>query len=404
MAQHARLFNTAGYPTTIVAGRGAPSALRDIAEIVIVPEISSDYAENRLIADTLDGNTASPAFLMLQDRIEKALSRILAPRDIVIAHNVMTAHFNLPLTAAIHRLVDKGCIRQPVVWCHDLSRHVNPASGATLRFGFPWDMLRTKRKEFTYVAVSTRRQHALAEVLNCPSGQIRVIPNGVDPAILMGLSDLGQRLVEEHRLLSADIVILMPVRITRAKNIEFALQVTAFLKAAGAQVRLVITGPPDPHAPRAQAYFAELKALRDVLQLRPEAIFIYDGISQHPVPLLLQPSTIGELYRVADLVLMPSHREGFGMPILEAALTDKPIFTTPLPVLDDLTEDGLVHLIQGEETPQAVASRIQEWAIQDVAHRLRRLARRNYTWSTIFEALIGPLIENLAQSPRDTAR
>lgn len=397
IAEHARLFAAAGYPTTLVSGRGGTADLPQGVDVEIDPEIDSEYPQNVEIAAALDNGKIPTEFSRLQARIASACAKIINEGDIVIAHNILTTHFNLPLTAAIHDLIDQGTIQRLIVWAHDVSRYINPASQATLRFGYPWDLLRTKRVEPIYVAVSSRRQHSLAEVLKCPTTQIRVIPNGVDLTTLIGLSDLGQHLVEEHGLLSADIVMLMPVRITGAKNIELALHVAAALKAAGVTVRLVITGPPDPHSPGAQAYYAELTALRDMLRLRQDAIFIYDGTPRYPAPLLLPPSTVAELYRVSDLMLMPSHREGFGMPILEAGLVDRPVFTTRVPVIDDLEEDDVVHMINPDEPPQAIANRILTWAAQDSSHRLRRLVRRNYTWPTIFATSIEPLIENLAK-------
>ncbi|HLF02130.1 MAG TPA: glycosyltransferase family 4 protein [Anaerolineales bacterium] len=400
IAEHARLLTAAGYPTTLVSGRGGAADLPQEVGVEIVPEIDSAYPQNVEIAAALDSGNVPTEFSRLQARIASTSANIMREGDIVFAHNVLTTHFNLPLTAAIHQLVDRGTIRRLIVWTHDVSRYVNQASGATLRFGYPWDLLRTKRAGFVYVAVSSRRRRTLAEVLNCPADHIRVVPNGVDPAMLLGLSDLGQHLVEEHGLLSADLVVLMPVRITRAKNIEFALHVVAALKSAGATIRLVITGPPDPHSLDAQAYYAGLKALRDELRLGPEVVFIYDGTSRYPAPLLLHPSTIAELYRVSDLVLMSSHREGFGMPILEAAIVDRPVFTTHVPVIDDLDEDSVVHLIPPDESPQTVAGRMLTWASQDLAHRLRRLARRNYTWSTIFSTSIEPLLKDLAEPLR----
>lgn len=395
IAEHARLLTGAGYPIAIVAGRGGAAGLPKEAAVDIIPEIDSEHPQNAEIAAALDEGSVPVEFSRLQSRIVSALANIIREGDVVVAHNVLTTHFNLPLTAAVHDLAGRGAIRRLVVWAHDVSRYVNPNSEAVLRFGFPWDLLRTKRAEFVYVAVSSRRQHTLAEVLNCAADQIRVVPNGVDPAGLLGLSDLGRHLVEEHGLLVADLVMLMPVRVTRAKNIEFALRVAASLKSAGAAARLVVTGPPDPHSPDAQAYYAGLKALRGALQLSQDAVFIYDGTARCPAPLLLDPSTVAELYRTSDLVLTPSHREGFGMPILEAALVGRPVFTTHAPVVDDLPEEDVVHLIRPDETPQAVASRILAWASRDSAHRLRRLTRKNYTWPAIFANAVEPLIENL---------
>ncbi len=72
---------------------------------------------------------------------------------------------------------------------------------------------------------------------------------------MFGLTSSGWELTQRLDLLAADLIMLMPVRVTRAKNIEFALEVVAALKAEGLKVKLVLTGPPDPHDEKSMAYF-----------------------------------------------------------------------------------------------------------------------------------------------------
>ncbi len=191
---------------------------------------------------------------------------------------------------------------------------------------------------------------------------------------------------------------LMPIRITRAKNIGFAIKVAAALKKSNISLRLLVTGPPDPHVPDIQAHYAELQRLRRDLALTDEVIFVYEGTTHFPSPMLLEPETVAELYRISDLVLMPSHREGFGLPVLEAGLADKPIFATAMPVLEGADRNGLEYLIGSEELPESVAARIQHWADTDVAHGLRRKVRLEYTWSSIFSRQIDPFLQSLLGS------
>ncbi|MBI5290668.1 MAG: glycosyltransferase family 4 protein [Chloroflexi bacterium] len=399
IAEHARLFMDAGYSITIVAGRGGTLSSPESFEVKIIPEIDSEYPENLAVAAALADGEVPKEFFALSDRIERVLRELLARADVVVAHNIMTTHFNLPLTAAMHRLADQGIVRRLIVWCHDVSAHVNPGRGP-LRSGVPWDWLRAYRPAATYVAVSSRRQRLLAEVLGCSPERIRVIPNGVDPVLLLGLSDVGRHLVEACGLLEADIVMLMPIRITRAKNIEYGLHVTAALKAAGVCPRLVITGPPDPHAPDIEVYFGELHALRRTLGVDEEVVFIYNGTAMLSQPLRLNPAVVAELYRISDIVLMPSHREGFGMPVLEAGLADKPVFVTAIPIVEELGE-FLTQRIMPDEPATEVAGRIMAWAEQDAAHRLRRRVRQEYTWPAIFARHMEPLIAGIVKSGRE---
>jgi glycosyltransferase involved in cell wall biosynthesis len=388
--EHTRLLAAAGYPITLITGRGGNQAWPPAVSVQVIPEIDSEHPENQAVAAALEGGAVPPAFTALSDRIETALGHLLQESDIVMVHNAMTMHLNLPLTAALHRLTEQATIEHVIAWCHDVSRHVNALRGP-VRSGFPWDLLRTALPGVTYVAVSQARRRLLAGVLGCARERIAVIPNGVDAVTLLGLSPLGQHLVETFGLLEADLMLLMPIRITHAKNIEFGLRVAQAIKTAGLRPRLVVTGPPDPHVPGIESYFETLRALRHELRLDDEVVFLYEGTTLYPGPLTLGPTTVAELYRVSDVVLMPSHREGFGMPVLEAGLADKPIFATPMPVVEELGHQ-LVRSIKPHDSALRVATRILSWAKHDAAHGLRRQVRQTYPWPAIFRRHIEPLI------------
>ncbi len=400
IAEHVRLFRGVGYETLIIAGRVAPESDTSLGEVVIIPEMDSENARYLEIHASLEKEQVSPAFQEMQASIERQLEQVLLPDDIVIAHNVLTTHFNLALVAAVHSLVAQGKLPRLVVWCHDISRNVNPERDAPQYHGQPWDLLRTRIPGAVYVAVSAARQHSLAGILDCSPNAIRVIRNGVDPVQLLALSDVGKDLAQTFRLFQADLVILMPVRITKVKNIEFALQVVAALKQAGMDVRLIVTGPPDPHVEEIRDYVDDLRDLRRKLSVEGDAIFLYDGTEHHPSPFLIEAQVVAELYRIADLVLMPSIREGFGMPVFEAAFLGKPVFATHIPATQELPE--FQHFIESGEPPESVARRIRQWAELDAPHILRKIVRGEYTWSSIFARRILPLVQEMAEKPAGT--
>jgi glycosyltransferase involved in cell wall biosynthesis len=311
-------------------------------------------------------------------------------------------HYNMPLTAALYSMLGAGALPPTVAWVHDICRYVNPHSGFDQRFGFPWNMLRKYHPEIQYEAVSVRRQQMLADTLAIPSERIGVIPNGVAPETLLALSDLGKSMARDFRLYDADLILLMPVRVTRAKNIEFALAVTAALKHAGQKVRLLVTGPPDPHSRDSQEYYEQLLAQRRALGVEQEAVFLYEGVTGHPAPLIIELAGVAELYRLADIVLMPSLREGFGLPVLEAGLTRLAVFTTGIPAVDEVGADRVYGIADGESAEQ-VATRMTEWAERDVEQRLRRRVRQQFVWQAIFERDIEPLLAKCAQEVKEQA-
>jgi glycosyltransferase involved in cell wall biosynthesis len=396
LGEQARLFTAAGYPVTVVTGRGGQAGLPEGVMVRVIPEMDSAHRENLELAAALAQGEVPPAFAALRDRLAEPLTRALADADLAIVHNLLTMHFNLPLVAALHQLADQSVRPRWVAWSHDVSRYARP--GAELRTGFPWDYLRRQRPDVTYVAVSAARQAQLAEALGCPPEQIAVIPNGVDAAALFGWSAAIERLAEAHALLSADVIVLMPVRITRAKNLELGLRVTAALKALGRRPRLLVTGPPDPHNPDILSYLDELRGLRRWLDLTAEVIFLSEAVSEPSLTL----AEVGQLYGLADAVLFPSHREGFGIPVLEAGLLGRPVFTTAVPVVEALGADQ-VELIAPDEPAEQVAGRILECLDQDPARRLRRHVRQRYPWSVVYRHQIEPLIQRTLETAESRA-
>jgi glycosyltransferase involved in cell wall biosynthesis len=389
---HAQTFVRAGYRVSVVAGQGQAEVLPEGVDLVLVPEIDSQNPEIVRIGAQLEQGRVPPGFKAMTERLAETLAPILGSFDDLIVHNVFTKHFNVPLTSALDRLLDEDTAPHCIAWCHDFT-WTSPSSGSKVHPGYPWDLLRTRRPEVTYVVVSQRRQQELAGLFGCPAEEIRVIYNGVNPQAMLGLSAEGAALVEHLGLLERDLVLLMPVRVTQAKNIEYAMRVVAALKARGCRPRLVLTGPPDPHDAESMAYFHSLQALRGELGVEEEMRFVFESGSDPDEPYVISASVVGDLFRVSDLMFMPSHREGFAMPVLEAGLAGIAVVCTDVPAAVEIGgEDVMVFGLT--ETPEDLAARLLDWAEGSAVHRLRRRVRQRYTWQAIFRRDIKPLLRS----------
>jgi mannosylglucosylglycerate synthase len=88
---------------------------------------------------------------------------------------------------------------------------------------------------------------------------------------------------------------------------------------------------------------------------------------------------------------MPSHSEGFGMPVLEAGLAGIPVFSTHIPASDEIGQDD-IHFINLDDSPAQTAQQIADVVNSAPASRFRRKVRQNYTWESIFLKRIKPLL------------
>jgi len=385
LGQHARLLAEAGHAVRVVAGRGGEPDPR--IEFIRVPRADTRHPEIvRLQAELAEGRVP-PDFEAVVGEVRAELASALVGVEVLFVHNVGSLNRNLALTAAVHEIAGGVGAPRLVLWHHDLAWAL-PAYRRGLHPGWPWDLLRRPWPGAAQVTISEARRAALAELMDIPLAGIRVVPNGIDLTALLGLAPATLRLVRAGGLLGFDPLILLPARITPRKNVELALRVVAALRAAGRpRAGLVVTGPVDPHEPAAAAYFAALLRLRRELDLKSAAIFLAE--LEEPA---LGVSLVHDLYRLADLLLLPSHDEGFGIPILEAAAHRMPIVCSDLPVLRDLAGDAAVY-VAPDADPAVVAALALARLDDDPLVAFARRVRAEFSWEAVYRHGIAPLLE-----------
>jgi glycosyltransferase involved in cell wall biosynthesis len=99
----------------------------------------------------------------------------------------------------------------------------------------------------------------------------------------------------------------------------------------------------------------------------------------HPVA----TEDVAQLYRVSDAVLLPSDAEGFGLPLVEAALARVPVVCADLPVFREVGGAGLYTFPVAADATQ-VAAQIER-ALSQRAVRQRRRAIRRYSWPSVID-------------------
>jgi len=383
LAHQARLMLRAGHAVRVIAGRG--SLWDDRIPVIRLPLIDSRHPEVLAVKAELDRGETTRRFEGLVDRIAAELNPLLANVDVTILHNVCSLHKNLALTAALHRLNGRS---RYVLWHHDLA-WTTPRYQAELHEGYPWDLLRSSWQGARHVVVSESRRRELAELMHLSAEAITVVPNGVEAAQLFKLEAQTTEMVNTLRLDDAAPLLLLPVRLTPRKNIEMALHVLSSLRREFSKAMLVVTGPEGPHNPANAQYKKMLFDLRDALGLRGAAHFLAEHTQEY-----LPDAVIADFFRLADALLMPSREEGFGIPLVEAALTRLPIFCADIPPLRDLG-DADVSLFSPEAHPDEVAALIAARLQADAVYRFSIRAKRRFTWDAIYRESIAPLLESV---------
>lgn len=425
MGQHAELLLEQGHAVRILTGRGR--RFNRAVPITLLPVLDSKYPALLVVNDELKAGEVTARFEALVQELLVALREHLANLDVCIIHNALSLHFNLPLTVALARLVALGEAPLLVAWCHDLS-WTNPLYIPLMREREPWSLLKTRLPGVRYVVVSEDRRQDLLRLWGddapAPSpsldsvrgrgehamsvsplprtgeggahdgpslGDPVVVPAGVSPRIKLKLRAATVSLTRQLRLDDGWPFMLLPARITKRKNIEYAIGVTRALRDLGLQPRLLVTGPPGPHNVRSVDYVDELQAERARLDVRHEVTFLYEERRPDGRFWTATDPMMDDLYQLADLLMFPSASEGFGIPLLEAGLTRLPVFCSDIPPFREIAGDR-VHRFALDAPPAETAARIARFLETDPATRLRREVLRVYSWDRVYRERIAPLL------------
>jgi mannosylglucosylglycerate synthase len=384
LAHHAHLLAEAGHAVRVIAARGEQWDER--IPLVRVPLADSRHPDILAVKAELDAGRVPPAATNLRDQLAAAVTAALDGVEVLIAHNVCSLNKNLPLTMALHDLYRQPGFPRLVLWHHDLA-WTTPRYRSELYAGYPWDLLRADWPGASQVVVSEARQHELAALLNLPPERIRVVPNGVDIAAFYQLEVQTAEYVQQLDLLSAAPLLLLPARLTPRKNIELALRVLARLRADFPRAALLVTGPIGAHNAANVTYFTLLRQLRTELRLEGAAYFLAELTNDY-----LPDAVIAGFFRLADALFLPSREEGFGIPILEAALSRLPIFCADIPPLRALGREDAAYF-SPEADPARVATQIANHFSHDQVFHLASRIRQHFTWPQIYRQQIEPLLK-----------
>lgn len=386
LAEHARLMADGGHRVRVIAGRGHQFDER--VDFVELPLADSRNVEIMGAKAALDAGTVPETFEPLIDRIQEGLKAALSGAEVLIAHNVCSLNKNLALTVAIRRMAERSSSPRAVLWHHDLA-WTTSRYASELHAGYPWNVLRSDLVGAKHVTVSEWRRQELAELLGIEASSIHVIPDGLDPSAMLKTEVQSQQIARRLRLLEADPLVLMPVRITPRKNIELAIRVLGSLVRLLPAARLVVTGPLGAHNPTNREYLHRLLRLRHELQL-DDAVHILAESEPDPLP----DSVIADFYEISDALILTSTEEGFGIPVLEAGLARIPVFCTDIPSLREVGGRD-AHYFDPDADAAMVANSMATVLAANPLHSARKRVLNQYTWQRIYSEHIAPLLDSL---------
>ena len=376
MAAHIGALQAAGKEITVLAGRGGtkPQGVR----VIRVAEADSRYPAVERDLAALSSGVRPPEHDALVARLMTKVRPHVERADRVVVHNVMTMPLNLALTQVLASLAREHPDRF-IAWTHDIS-YFDERYVALRREGAPWDLVTRAVPGARYVTVSEERAQQLSHLTGLARRDIEVVTNGIDVGQVLGLAPTGSHLAQHLRLFDADPLLLLPVRLTRRKRIEAAIDATAVLRRRGHAAMLVVTGTVGPHNAANQAYLAELSARAKNV----EGVHILAALGVR-----LKYASVVDLYALADVLVFPSESEGFGIPMLEAGLHRMPIVCSDIPALRETGGDDPIY-IPPDASGERIADAIER--VLDTPVMRMRARARTHAWPRVLRERVLPVI------------
>jgi D-inositol-3-phosphate glycosyltransferase len=228
-------------------------------------------------------------------------------------------------------------------------------------------------------------------------GRVFVVPPGVDLSMFQPINRTDARRKIGY---GPGRLLLFVGRLERLKGVEVAIRALALLRdRRHKDVRLLILGEDSKDGDESEK--DRLKAAATALGVRDGVDFL-GSVAHHELPFF---------YSAADVCVMPSYSESFGLVGLEAQACGRPVVGSDVSGLRSVIRDEVTgYLINGHE-PGAYAERIGRLLdnpelAQQMGRRGRLLAQR-FSWTRtadMLEELFDEVVERAQVRVHASAR
>lgn len=211
-----------------------------------------------------------------------------------------------------------------------------------------------------------------------PDKLVEYIPNGVNHSKFAGAATLDFR--KKYGIGREDTMLLCVSRIDYQKNQKLLVEAAIKLKAAGEKVHCVIIGPVT-----ADDYYLELETM--IAKNDLDSIFtIIPGLHSESAELI-------SAYKAADIFVLPSLLEPFGIVVLEAWSAGVPVIVSKVGGLQRLVEDGVNGVFFDSSNIQTFMDAFYKLKTnpelrKSLKENSLKMALENYSWEKITVKLL----------------
>ncbi|WP_199716509.1 glycosyltransferase family 4 protein [Micromonospora musae] len=369
----------AGHDVTVVTRHADGAPLEEYADGVRIIRAAEDpvtfpLATNSLLAWTMAFNhTLTRAALRAT---EAGDYDVIHAHDWLVAHTAVTLaeHLALPLVTTIHAT--------------EAGRHQG---------WLPEEMNRTihgvehwlSNSSTRVIACSGYMRDQVATLFDVPTGQIDVVPNGVDDrawrARPRAVASARARFAADGPLVG------YAGRLVYEKGVQHLVHAVPYLRERHPGLRVVIAGD--------GPYRDELE--EETRRLALGSTVRFTGF--------LDTTQLPAMLGATDATVVPSLYEPFGMVALEAAAAGAPLAVAATGGLAEIVEPGVTGVTFPHSDPDALAGAVDrllgdEVFARRVAREARSMVGRRYSWAAIAARTVGSYLGARREHPPLQAR
>jgi D-inositol-3-phosphate glycosyltransferase len=237
------------------------------------------------------------------------------------------------------------------------------------------------------VAATPVDKSHMVEVYGADPGRIVVIPLGVDPEMFRPVPCAEARSAVGIDLPPPTRLVLFVGRLDPVKGLDTLLRAMCELKEVEPELSktlslVVIGGDEDGNGADLAEELECLDQLKDEVGISDLVAFVGSRAQD----------TLPYYYSAAEVVIVPSYYESFGLVALEAMACGTPVIASRVGGLQHTVEDGLTGFLVPAGDPEALAEKLSVVLCDSSLRRqLGANARRraqSYAWATVAERVL----------------
>ena len=219
------------------------------------------------------------------------------------------------------------------------------------------------------IAFSPHERDAMARLYGADAGRIHLIPCGVD---LRTFRPLDREESRQRLGLNGDKVLLYVGRIESLKGVELLVHTVAQLDTCE-PVRALVVGDDNGQ----DNELARIRRLAETLQVEDAFDFV-GRVPQEELPIY---------YSAADVCVVPSFYESFGLAALEAMACGTPVVASRVGGISTVVQHGRTGYLKSWRCPEAFANSLEMLiSSKSLQHSMGQAARRraeDLSWEKI---------------------